>query len=156
MSYTRNNATVEHGPCIRSAALSKLHLLRSWATHAPNLAPIEWNYVISSKLVSLELHKSSYTRACQIVPQPFAKQMRVCVYGTANLRCAIWNDSHTVRHEPKFVDFWRKYKENWMRQVTFPCTGCPLFASKLMNHTPLMNHTQTVQCLSVSLVYTKL
>ncbi len=41
------------------------------------------------------------------------------------------NGSHTVRHEPKFVSFLREHKENWMRWVSFPCTGYPLLASGL-------------------------
>ncbi len=34
------------------------------------------------------------------------------------------NGSHTIRHEPKFV-------EDWVRRVSFPFTGCPLLVSGL-------------------------
>ncbi len=57
-----------------------------------------------------------------------------CAYVWTGLRtCAApsGNSSHTARQEPKFVGFLRKHKENWMRRVSFPCTGYSLLASDL-------------------------
>ncbi len=55
-----------------------------------------------------------------------------CVFVWMGLRTYVVlsaNSSHTVHREPKFVGFLRKHKENWMRRVFFPYTGCPLLAS---------------------------
>ncbi len=75
-----------------------------------------------------------------------------CAYVCLGLRtCAApsMNGSHTVCHKPKFVGFLCKHKENWMCQVSFLCTGCPWLTSGLWNR------TQTAQCVSDTLVYTR-
>ncbi len=61
----------------------------------------------------------------------FANQMCVCVVGLRTCAAPSANSSHTIHCELKFVSFLGQHKENWMRRVSFPCTGCPLLASGL-------------------------
>ncbi len=69
---------------------------------------------------NLETWKASYTQE---------NQMRICVDGTANLRCAMCEQFAYHSQRTEIVSFLCKHKENWMHQVSFPCTGCPLLAS---------------------------
>ncbi len=92
-----------------------------------------------------------------------------CAYVWTGLRTCTApsvNGSHIICHEPKFVGFLWEHKENWMRRVSFLCTGCPSHApgvlcspqvcEKLINRTPLMHRMQMAQRVSSTLVYTKL
>ncbi len=98
-----------------------------------------------------------------MVRKPLANGSQTkCAYVWMGLRtCATpsANGSHTIHHEPKFVSFLNKHKENWMRRVSFPCTRCllpPEVRGKLINHVPLICRTQMAQHVSGTLVYTQL
>ncbi len=61
----------------------------------------------------------------------FVNQMRICVDGTANLRCAICEWFAYRSLWTGICWFLREHKENWICQVSFPCTLCPLLTSDL-------------------------
>ncbi len=77
--------------------------------------------------------KASYILAHRMVRKSLTNGLRTkCAYVWMGLQtCAAPSakGSHTIHREPKFVGLLRKHKENWMRWVSFPCTGCPLLAS---------------------------
>ncbi len=81
----------------------------------------------------INVHKASYARARRLVHRLLANSSRTkCAFvwmGLQTFAVPSANGSHTIRHEPNFVCFLCEHKENWMRQVSFPCTGCPLLAS---------------------------
>ncbi len=113
-----------------------IHLMElfNWTTsrmNYPSLVAGTWKLTL---WMVLQL-KASYTRAHRMVRKLLANSSQTkCVYVWTGLRtCAApsANGSHTVCREPKFVGFLRKLKENWMRQVSFPRTGCLLLASGL-------------------------
>ncbi len=86
--------------------------------------------------------------------------MRVCVDGTANLRCTI--SEWFAYHLPQ-TEICRVFAGN--TKIT-GCVGCPFHAlgvlcspqvcAKLINRAPLMYWTQTAQRVSDALVYTNL
>ncbi len=92
--------------------------------------------------------------------------MHVSVDRTANLRCAIHKRFAFSSPQTEICLFFCANKENWMRRVSFPCTGCPFHApgvlcssqihGELINHVLFTHRMQTAQCVSGALVYTKL
>ncbi len=99
---------------------------------------------------------TSASNGLQTACEQLANQMHVCVNATANLRCAIL----------EICRFLCEHKKNWLRRVSFPCTGCPFHAlsvlyssqvrEKLINRALLTQCTRTAQSVSGALVCTKL
>ncbi len=85
-------------------------------------------------------HAERFANHLRTVHKPNA---RMCGWNCKPALCHPQTVLHTVCREPKFVDCFRKHKENWILWVSFPCTGCPLpppqVGGKLINHTPHVN-----------------
>ncbi len=90
----------------------------------------------------------------------FANQMRVCVDGTVNLRCAV---HELFAYRSLRTEICRCFARTQRELDMPPCIGCPLLASgsQKINQpraacAPLTQRTPTTQRISGKLVYTKL
>ncbi len=133
-----------------------------------SILKLQFIYFILIPDLAQWLHILSTALFCAANLKPMVRKLLTngsrtkCTYVWTGLRtCAMpsVNGSHTVRHEPKFVSFLRKHKENWMRRVSFPCTSflcSPQVRGKLINCAPLTHRMRTAQHVSSALVYTML
>ncbi len=97
-------------------------------------------------------HKASYTRACRMVREPLANQMRVCVDGTANLHCAVCEQFAYCSLQTEICLFFAQTQ----RELNAPGVLCSLQVwGKLINCAPLTRCLRTAQRISGTLVYTK-
>ncbi len=103
--------------------------------------------------VTLSLVYTSTPNGLRTARERFVNQMRVCVDGTANLRCAIckWFTYHLPR--TKICCFFARTQ----RELDAPGVLCsPQVRGKLINRAPNKCRTRTAQRISGALMYTKL
>ncbi len=95
----------------------------------------QWNTKISVLKPCTHEHAKWFANCSRTVCELLANGLRTKgVYVWMGLQaCAVpfVNGSHTVHRKSKFVGFLGEHKENWMRWMSFPSTGCPLLTSSL-------------------------
>ncbi len=100
----------------------------------------------------LSLIYTSAPNGLQTTYEWFANQMRICVDGTANQRCTIYEWFAYCSPQTKICQFFVRTQ----RELDTLCVFClPLVRGKLINCVPNMRHTRMVQRISGALVYTR-